>query len=141
MIYSIYKEKMRGWPVLVVDDDPASLELAEILLEYNGLSVSTAINGQEALRLAREVMPRFIISDISMPVMDGWMFIQQLQKDPQLSHIPVIALTAHAMSGHREQALERGFHNYLTKPLTVETFMSDLIDLLQDIPQLGLKAG
>lgn len=135
------RDLMAGWPVLVVDDDPGSLEVAEILLDYHGLRVYTATNGAEALRVAREIQPKFIISDISMPVMDGWTFIDQLQGDARLAGIPVIALTAHAMQGYRERALAKGFYNYLTKPLTVDTFMADLYALLLDIPALGLRAG
>jgi len=76
-----------------------------------------------------------------MPVMDGWGFINALKADRGLADIPVIALTAHAMQGDRERALAAGFHNYLVKPLTVDTFIRDLVNLLIDIPSLAQYFG
>jgi two-component system response regulator len=99
--------------------------------------VYTASNGKEGLKVTQEVQPRFVISDLSMPVMDGWGFINAVKNDRRLAHTPVIALTAHAMIGDRERAIAVGFHNYLTKPLTVDTFMADLVRLLVDIPELS----
>jgi len=72
-----------------------------------------------------------------MPVMDGWGFIHALKQDRALEEIPAIALTAHAMIGDRERAVSAGFHNYLTKPLTADTFIYDLLKLLMDIPELA----
>lgn len=132
----IPKNLLEGWDVVVVDDEEDSLEVAEIILLEYGANVHTASDGKQGLRIVQVVKPRFIISDMSMPVMDGWGFIQSLKNDPEIANIPVIALTAHAMKGDRERALEVGFHNYLTKPLTVDTFMADLVKLLVDIPEL-----
>ncbi|MBE2196073.1 MAG: response regulator [Anaerolinea sp.] len=128
---------LEGWTVLIVDDEHDSLELARYLLEFYGAKVFTAVDGTEGLQKTLTIMPRFIISDISMPVMDGWEFVQKVKTNPKLASIPVIALTAHAMTGDRERALGMGFHNYLTKPLTAETFMSDLIRLLAEIPEFA----
>ncbi|MFW5691412.1 MAG: response regulator [Chloroflexota bacterium] len=132
----IPQDLLNGWDVVVVDDEEDSLEVAEIILLEYGASVYTATNGVEALDVVRRVRPRFIISDLSMPMMDGWGFISALKTDRTLAGIPVIALTAHAMVGDRERAIAAGFHNYLTKPLTIETFMADLVKLLVDIPEL-----
>lgn len=126
-----------GWVVVVLEDEPDSLEVAEIILGEYGATVNSAVNGQEGLELVRSARPRFVISDLSMPVMDGWGFISELKADPDTAAIPVIALTAHAMVGDRERAVAAGFHNYLTKPLTVDTFMADLVRLLIDIPELA----
>jgi CheY-like chemotaxis protein len=128
---------LRGWNIVVVDDDPDSLDVATMILEYYGANVHTATNGKEGLTLIQLVRPRFVISDLSMPMMDGWGLIEEIKRDPSLSQIPVVALTAHAMLGHREKAIAQGFHNYLTKPLTPETFMHDLLSLLIDIPVLA----
>lgn len=126
-----------GWNVLVVDDEPDSLEVATMVLEAYGATVHAASNGKDALRLLAEVKPRFVISDLSMPVMDGWQLMEKIQRDGALREIPVIALTAHAMKGDREKALATGFHNYLTKPLTARTFIYDLLLLLVDIPEFA----
>lgn len=127
---------LSGWDIVVIDDEADSLEVAEIILLEYGANVTTATNGRQGLKTVKQVKPRFVISDLSMPDMDGWGFISGLRDDPELATIPVIALTAHAMLGDRERAITAGFHNYLTKPLTVDTFMADLVKLLIDIPEL-----
>lgn len=133
---NIPRDLLTGWDVVVMDDEEDSLEVAEIILFEYGANVHTASDGKEGLDVVRKVKPRFVISDLSMPEMDGWDFIDAVQKDATLAEIPVIALTAHAMVGDRERAIAAGFHNYLTKPLTAQTFMADLVKLLIDIPEL-----
>jgi CheY-like chemotaxis protein len=128
---------LAGWTVLVVDDEQDSLELAQILLEMAGATVLTATNGREALNVIKRTKPRFIISDISMPDMNGWELIQVLRQDRPTYDIPVIALTAHAMPGDREKAMEAGFVNHITKPLDPDKFVSQLINLLVDVPQFA----
>jgi CheY-like chemotaxis protein len=134
---------LKDWDVLVVDDDPMSLMVAAMILKHHGATVHTAANGKEGLEMAKSLQPRFIISDLSMPIMDGWTMIDALKRDLATHAIPAIALTAHAMVGDREKAIAAGFHNYLTKPLTPATFMKDLLRLLNDIPgfagELGLQ--
>lgn len=132
----IPKDLLEGWEVVVIDDEEDSLEVAEVILYEYGAEVHVASDGQEGLDVVRKVKPRFVISDLSMPVLDGWGFISAMKQEAGLNEIPVIALTAHAMVGDKERALTAGFHNYLTKPLTVETFMADLVKLLVDIPEL-----
>jgi CheY-like chemotaxis protein len=128
---------LKGWTVVVCDDEPDSLEVASLILDFYGAKVITCGNGKEALDAAHQHHPRFIISDLSMPVLDGWGLIHSLKMERSTAEIPVIALTAHAMSGDRERAIAAGFHNYLTKPLTADTFMRDLLLLLSDIPELA----
>ena len=129
--------RLAGWKVLVVDDEPDSLEVAGDLLEMVGVVVLTANNGVEGLEQARANLPHFIISDLSMPEMSGWEMLKRLKADESTRDIPVIALTAHAMQGDRERVLIAGFNNYLSKPLRPETFVSDLLKLLVDIPQVA----
>jgi CheY-like chemotaxis protein len=128
--------QMAGWTVLVVDDEPDSLDVASTLLEMVGVNVFTASNGKEALLHAKTYHPKFIISDLSMPDMSGWEMLKHLKAGQDTQEIPVIALTAHAMRGDRERAVAAGFHNYLSKPLRPETFIGDLLKLLVDIPQI-----
>lgn len=137
MSEEISRSLLHEWVVLVVDDDPGSLEIAEMVLAYYGAMVLTAVNGREGLALMRKYRPRMIITDLSMPVMDGWELIKALKHDRALSDIPVVALTAHAMAGDRERALAAGCHNYLTKPLTPSSFIRDLMRVLVDIPELA----
>jgi CheY-like chemotaxis protein len=126
---------LTGWEIMVIDDEDDSLEVARYILSFYGATVHTAINGADGLEVLKTIRPRFIISDISMPQMDGWTFIAKVQEDMALKNIPVIALTAHAMRGDRERAIAAGFQNYLIKPLTPNTFMAQLVRLLIDIPQ------
>jgi CheY-like chemotaxis protein len=135
--YDIPRELFNGWSVLIIDDEDDSLMIAQILLAEYGATVYTATNGAEGLAFARSHRPRFILTDLSMPIMDGWGLVHNLKNDPTLMDIPVIALTAHAMSGDRERALAVGFHSYLTKPLVVETFIQSLVRLLAEIPGLA----
>jgi len=128
---------LQGWDVVVIDDEEDSLMVAQIMLDEYGANTHTASNGEEGLAVIRNVKPKFVISDLSMPVLDGWGVIRGIQNDPGIKGIPAIALTAHAMVGDRERAVAAGFHNYLTKPLTVETFIQDLVNLLVDIPGLA----
>lgn len=133
----IPRDLLAGWDVVVIDDEEDSLMVAEIILTEYGANLYTANNGEQGLAVVRRVRPRFVISDVSMPVMDGWGFIHALRTDPELRETPAIALTAHAMLGDRERAIEAGFHNYLSKPLTPDTFIIDLLNLLLDIPSLA----
>jgi CheY-like chemotaxis protein len=133
----IPNDVLTDWDIVVIDDEPDSLEIAEIILDAYGANVHAASNGAEGLTMVRQVRPKFVISDISMPILDGWGFIYELKNDRTLMDIPAIALTAHAMVGDRERAIAAGFHNYLTKPLTADTFIQDLLLLLVDIPVLA----
>jgi CheY-like chemotaxis protein len=137
MTTPIRRDILQGWNVLVVDDEEDSLEVATRVLRYYGAKVFTAANGKQALDNIHAIRPRFILSDLSMPEMDGWGLLHELKKERDTMEIPVIALTAHAMVGDRQRAIAAGFHNYLTKPLTATTFMSDLLRILIDIPQMG----
>jgi CheY-like chemotaxis protein len=128
---------LKGWDIVVIDDEEDSLMVAQVILDEYGANTHTATNGEEGLTAIRAVHPKFVISDLSMPELDGWGVIDSMIKDPVLKNIPAIALTAHAMVGDRERAVAAGFHNYLTKPLTVETFIQDLVNLLIDIPTLA----
>jgi CheY-like chemotaxis protein len=126
-----------GLTIVVIDDEVDSQEVAATLLEMCGANVITADNGQEGLEVIRKTRPVFAISDLSMPVMSGWEMLHELKKDRVTLDIPVVALTAHAMTGDRERAIMAGFHNYLTKPLSPENFIRDLLNVVMDIPTIA----
>jgi CheY-like chemotaxis protein len=126
-----------NWHVLVVDDEEDSLEVAQMLLEMAGATVLTATNGREALALVKAQRPHFILSDLSMPDVDGWRLVYDLNRNRATADIPVIALTAHAIPGDRERALKAGFVNYITKPLDPDKFIQQLLKLLIEIPELS----
>lgn len=136
-MFSMADQPLNGWKILVVDDEPDSVEVAELLLELHGAQVLTAYNGRDGLALALEQLPRFVVADLSMPEMSGWAMLHELKKNPATQHIPIVALTAHAMAGDRERVLQAGFHGYISKPLRPETFVNDLLKLLVDLPEVA----
>ena len=137
MQYSDKPNPLRDRKILIIDDEPDSLEVASILLEMYDADVVTATNGKEGLEEARKHRPVFIISDLSMPEMSGWEMLDALKRDRSTLDIPVIALTAHAMTGDRTRAIAAGFHNYLVKPLKPDTFINDLLHVVMDIPAMS----
>jgi CheY-like chemotaxis protein len=130
-----------GWTVLVVDDEEDSLDVARRLLTRAGAQVYSASNGREALAIIQQQRPDCVLSDLSMPEMDGWLLIQELNHNRPTEAIPVIALTAHAMPGDRQRAIEAGFHNYITKPLDARKFVQQLIAILVDFNDAPHDAG
>lgn len=114
------------WCVLVVDDEPDNLEVVAETLEYNGAEVKTASNGKEALEMLADFPANLILTDLSMPVMNGWALRSQVRADTKLAHLPVLALSAHAIAGDEERALEAGFDGYLTKPVNIHTLVNDI---------------
>lgn len=135
----IPRDKLQGWTIVVVDDEDDSLDVARRILTHFGATVHTGGDGVQGLTLVQEHLPDLIISDLSMPNLDGWGLIYELKEKEQTQDIPIIALTAHAMQGDRERALGAGFDNYLTKPLSPATFMPELLSILGDIPTLAAK--
>jgi CheY-like chemotaxis protein len=133
------RDVLSGWDVMVVDDDPKSLDVASRILAHYGATVHKATNGQEALDLLKTLKPKFIVSDLSMPVMDGWVFVGKLREESAYQDIPVIALTAHAMIGDRERVVAAGFRAYLSKPLSPATFITDVLRIIKDVPNIGLS--
>lgn len=129
---------LQGWDVVVIDDEDDSLEVISVLLEAHGATVHTSDHGASGVELILKVNPKFVISDLSMPDHDGWNVIEEMRLHPRMVDIPAFALTAHSMPGDRERAIAAGFHNYLTKPLKVETFMRDLLRVLTDVPELEI---
>ena len=129
---------LQGWIVVVVDDEPDSLEVATVLLEMHGAVVLEASDGQAGHELIRNKRPHLIISDLSMPNMTGWQMLDRLKMDDRsIAEIPVIALTAHAMEQDRRRAIAAGFHNFISKPLVPKTFVHQIIGILAvDRPEL-----
>lgn len=102
--------------VLYIDDTENNRILVTRRLERKGYRVLTAESATEGLKVAAHERPDLILMDMGMPDLDGWSATRQIKTDPNLSQIPVIALTAHAMQGDREKALEAGCDDYETKP-------------------------
>lgn len=103
--------------VLVVEDNEENREIYSTILRHYGYDVTEATNGEDALRLARELRPAVILLDISIPRVDGWRVTERLKNDERTRDIVVIALTAHALPDDRERAREVGCDSYLAKPV------------------------
>ena len=116
--------------VLVVEDVDFNRDLVVQLLEDN-YDVIEAVNGQEGIELAERERPDLILMDLSLPVMDGWEATRRLKANKDLSSIPVIALTAHAMVGDEEKALAAGCDDYLVKPLEEDKLMAKIEEHLK----------
>ena len=119
-----------GTRILVIEDNPANLELARYLLAASGHEVSTAVDGREGLLLAQRDRPDLIISDLQMPGLDGYALLAALQKDAACAHIPVLALTASSMPGDKESVIRAGFRGYMSKPIEPELFVGEIENLL-----------
>lgn len=128
---------LKNWYIIAIDDEADSLKVIEIVLTHYGATVAKATNGLKALELLQGELPDFIVCDLSMPVMDGWQFMEHLRSNSDTQAIPVIALTAHSMASDRQSALDAGFQAFLTKPFMPSTFIDDLLEILITIPPLA----
>lgn len=114
------------WTVLIVDDEPDNLDLAKTVLKFKGAQIHTATNGIEGLAVLEQLMPTFVLLDLSMPSMDGWEMLNRMKASERLRDIPVIALTAHAMEGDRERVLTAGFSGYISKPFRIGSLVPEI---------------
>jgi two-component system, cell cycle response regulator DivK len=117
--------------ILLVEDNEMNRDMLSRRLARRGYEITLAMDGQEGVVLARSVQPDMILMDMSLPVMSGWEATKVLKDDPQLRSIPVIALTAHAMSADREKALNAGCDDFDTKPIELEGLLKKIEALLK----------
>src|SRR5262245_43393916 len=116
--------------VLLVEDSEESRDGLARYLRRKGYETLIAVDGRQAVEMARAEAPDLILMDMSLPVLDGWEATRQLKAAPQTRGIPVLALTAHAMAGDREKALEAGCDDYDTKPLEFARLLAKMQALL-----------
>ena len=103
--------------VLVVEDNEMNRDMLSRRLQRRGYEVVVSVDGEDGVNKARSESPDIILMDMDLPVLDGWAATQMLKASPETKSIPVIALTAHAMAGDREKALDAGCDDYDTKPV------------------------
>jgi CheY-like chemotaxis protein len=117
---------MKRKKILVVEDNPMNMELISDLLEISGYEVLKAMSGKEMFKIIGSVskVPDLILMDVQIPEVDGLMLTKSLKENLLTRGIPVIALTAHAMKGDREKALEAGCIDYISKPINTREFVS-----------------
>jgi CheY-like chemotaxis protein len=102
--------------ILVVDDFEDNRMMYAEYLQFNGLRVVEAVNGEEAVRRTKELLPAVVVMDLSLPVMDGWEATRRIKADPATAKIKVIALTGHAEPAHAKKALDAGCDDFVPKP-------------------------
>lgn len=112
--------------ILLVEDNELNRDMLTRRLERKGFTVFIAIDGQEGVSQAQTLLPDIILMDMSLPVMDGWTASKQLKANPQTQHIPIVALTAHAMAEDREKALAAGCDDYDTKPIDLPRLLGKI---------------
>ena len=120
--------------ILITEDNEASIVTFASYLEAKGYRMLLARNGQEAIAIAKAHQPDLILMDIQMPGIDGIEATQQIRCDPNLINVPIIALTALAMTGDRERCLEAGANDYLSKPVKLKALDQMIHTHLQQIP-------
>jgi CheY-like chemotaxis protein len=122
--------------VLVVDDFVDGREMVAEYLAFRGFAVMEARDGDEAIELAKKLKPEIVLMDLRMPGMDGWEATRRLKQDPQTKHIPVVALTAHALTPEINAARKAGCDAVVAKPCDISTLADSLIKMLKSGPQV-----
>lgn len=129
---------MRNGPILVVEDVANVLELLEVTLRFKGYEVISARNGAEALEMVKKVEPILIITDILMPKMDGYAFVQKLRTNPATRRIPVIFLSATYVTPEDKQfAISLGAARFIEKPIDTEDFLLTIAEIMTQEPSTG----
>ena len=126
--------------VLVVDDFQDNREMFAEFLSLSGFRVAEASTGREAIDRGFELLPDVILMDLSLPELDGWEATRQLKNDPRTRHIPIVALTGHALADHSREAREAGCDAFLTKPCLPEVLVVEIRRMLERRPNNGTKA-
>jgi two-component system, cell cycle response regulator DivK len=116
--------------VLLVEDNEMNRDMLSRRLIRRGFEVVFAVDGKQGVDLARSEKPDIILMDMSLPVMDGWQATRCVKSDEATRSVPVIGLTAHAMSGDREKAIEAGCDDYDTKPVEIDRLIGKMKRLL-----------
>jgi CheY-like chemotaxis protein len=116
--------------ILLVEDNEMNRDMLTRRLQRRGYEVVIAVDGAQGLAMAQSESPALILMDISLPVLDGWEATRRLKMAPETKSIPVIALTAHAMSGDRERCIEAGCDDFDTKPVEIARLVGKIETLL-----------
>ena len=117
--------------ILLVEDNEMNRDMLSRRLQRKGYEVVLALDGQSGVEMTQTQAPDLVLMDMSLPVLDGWEATRRLKADPATRHIPVIALTAHAMSSDREKAIEAGCDDYDTKPVELTRLLAKIEALVR----------
>ncbi len=117
---------LSDWYVLIVEDEPDSMELVEGILDYYGIRHLSAVTGEEALHLLQTEQPTLIIVDLALPGINGWSLLEAIKHVPALRQVPRVAITAYHNVEVANKAIEYGFDAYFAKPLDTMSFVREL---------------
>jgi two-component system, cell cycle response regulator DivK len=117
--------------VLYIDDDQNNRLLVRRILMVEGIAVEEATNARDGINMASANPPDLILMDISMPDMDGLTATGHIRQIPSIAHLPIVALTANAMTGDREMILKAGCDGYISKPINIDSFVQDIMQYIQ----------
>lgn len=120
----------RDRTVLIVEDNEDNRIVYSTILRHHGFVVREALDGEEGIAKAQRDLPDIILMDISIPIIDGWEVTRQLKASEATRHIPIVALTAHAMPGDRERAMDVGCDGYLAKPCEPRAVLAEVNRLI-----------
>ena len=120
--------------ILLVEDNELNRDMLSRRLERKGFHVIVAEDGKKGVELTKKEKPDLVLMDMNVPEMDGWSATRTIKQDEEIKHIPVIALTSHAMTGDRERALEAGCDEYEPKPLDFTALLNKIHKLLPEQP-------
>jgi two-component system, cell cycle response regulator DivK len=115
--------------ILVVEDNEINRDMMVRRLQRRGYTIVTAVDGQQGIDMTQSETPDIVLMDMSLPIVDGWEATRQIKSNPSVRHIPVVGLTAHAMVGDRDKAINAGCDDYATKPVEFEKLV-ELINRL-----------
>jgi len=127
--------------ILLVEDNEMNRDMLSRRLERKGYRVVLAVDGQNGVEMAAAHAPDLVLMDMSLPVLDGWEATRRLKAAPATRHVPVIALTAHAMAGDRERAEQAGCYDYDTKPIELPRLLGKIEALLGGSAARAAAAG
>ena len=125
--------------ILIVEDNPANMRLVEMIFKDKGYSLLKAIDGEEALDMTVKEQPDLIIMDVQLPKIDGLEATRRIRQMPVISHIPIIALTAYAMKGDKEKAIQAGCNVYLSKPMDIRELPGLVVNMMMATVRKDLK--
>ena len=132
---------MAGELILIIEDNEKNRKLCRDVLQVKGYQTIESESAEEGLELAQEKSPALILMDIQLPGMDGITAMKQLKGDPKTQRIPILAITASAMTNNRQTMLAEGFDGYQTKPITLKDFLGEVERVLRESGKAQVVRG
>jgi len=125
---------LSNWSVVIVDDEPENIGVLELVFRFNEIETHSVESGVDCLALVDKIdPPTLLIIDIQMPHMSGYELLDKLRKNPRWGHLPMIAVTAHALEKDRDKILNAGFDGYIPKPINVMSFIDEISTILNTL--------